>query len=43
MRSHQAILNLCAMLLSGWRATASPGQKSRRIFADTLKTLIDGF
>lgn len=26
-----------------WRATASPGQKARRVLADTLRTLIDGF
>ena len=26
-----------------WRATASPGQKIRRVLADTLRTLLDGF
>jgi hypothetical protein len=25
-----------------WRATASPGQKLRRVLADTLRSLLDG-
>jgi hypothetical protein len=26
-----------------WRATASPGQKVRRVLTDALQTLLDGF
>ena len=26
-----------------WRTTASPGQKIRRVLADALRTLLDGF
>ena len=26
-----------------WRATASPGQKIRRVLADALRTVLDGF